>query len=61
VAPWGTGGACLNFLTGPDVTSEQVRSAFLPSDLDRLRQIEQRVDPRDTFRVVVPLTTPSLS
>jgi hypothetical protein len=52
---------CLNFLAGPDVTTEQVRSAYLPSDLERLRQIEQHVDPRATFRVVVPLTTPSVS
>ncbi|MEJ2865488.1 FAD-binding oxidoreductase [Actinomycetospora flava] len=53
--PWATGGACLNFLAGPDVTGEQVRSAYSPADRDRLREIEQRVDPGNTFRVVVPL------
>jgi FAD/FMN-containing dehydrogenase len=56
MAPWGTGGACLNFLAGPDVTTDQIRSAYLPSDLDRLREIERRIDPHDTFRAVVALT-----
>lgn len=50
MAPCGTGGACLNFLAGPDVTSEQIRSAFLPSDLTRLDDIKRQVDPTNIFR-----------
>jgi FAD/FMN-containing dehydrogenase len=55
MAVWSTGGACLNFLAGPDVTSAQVRSAYLPSDVARLRRIERRLDPGATFRSVVAL------
>jgi hypothetical protein len=55
MAPWGTGGACLNFLAGPDVTEEQVRSAYSETDLDRLAEVKRRVDPGDTFRAVVAL------
>jgi len=49
MAPWGTGGVCLNFLAGPDVTDEQVRSAYLPSDLARLTKIGCDVDPTNPF------------
>ncbi len=55
MAPWGTGGAALNFLAGPDVTGAQVRSAFRPSDLARLQTIARRVDPGATFRLVPAL------
>lgn len=55
MAPWSTGGACLNFLAGPDVTTAQVRSAYRPADLDRLRDLARRVDPGATFRAVVAL------
>lgn len=50
MAPWGTGGACLNFLAGPDVTNDQIRSAYLPSDLTRLDEIKRQVDPTNIFR-----------
>lgn len=50
MAPWSTGGVCLNFLAGPDVTAAQVRSAYLPQDLTRLDVIENEVDPSRTFR-----------
>ena len=53
MAPWSTGGACLNFLAGPDVTEEQVRSAYSETDLDRLAEVKRHVDPDDTFRAVV--------
>ena len=49
MAPWATGGACLNFLAGSDVSDAQVRSAFLTSDLARLQDIKRRIDPTNTF------------
>ncbi|PZS36505.1 MAG: hypothetical protein DLM59_01050 [Pseudonocardiales bacterium] len=51
MAPWGTGGVCLNFLAGPDVTDEQLRSAYLPTDLARLTRINREIDPTNTFRI----------
>lgn len=56
MAPWGTGGVCLNFLAGPDVTDEQVHSAYLPSDLARLTKINNEVDPTNAFRINHPVT-----
>lgn len=49
MTPWGTGGACLNFLAGPDVTAEEVRSAFRAPDLARLDAIGRHVDPDSRF------------
>lgn len=50
MAPWGTGGVCVNFLSGPDVTAEQLASGYLPTDLERLAEIKAAVDPGDMFR-----------
>jgi len=55
MAPWGTGGVCLNFLAGPDVTDDQVRSAYLLPDLARLGNIKRKVDPTNTFRIGHPI------
>lgn len=48
---------CLNFLAGPDVTTAQVRSAFLPSDLTRLDLVESEVDPSRAFRANLASTS----
>jgi FAD/FMN-containing dehydrogenase len=49
--PWSTGGVCLNFLTGPEVTPEVLRSAYLPEDFDRLVALKQQYDPGNLFRI----------
>jgi FAD/FMN-containing dehydrogenase len=49
--PWGTGGVCLNFLTGPDVTIDELRSGYLPDDFARLAALKTRFDPDNLFRV----------
>jgi len=51
MAPWGTGGVCLNFLAGPDVTTDQVRSAYQDTELARLTTIHHDIDPTNTFRI----------
>lgn len=48
--PWSTGGVCVNFLSGPDITATELATGYLPGDLDRLTAIKQTVDPRDMFR-----------
>jgi len=45
---------CLDFLAGPDVTADHIRSAYLPADLTRLEDIKHQVDPSDTFRLSPP-------
>lgn len=50
VTPWGTGGICVNFQAGPDVTAEQWGTGFRTEDLDRLAAIKRAVDPTDMFR-----------
>lgn len=55
MAPWATGGVCLNFLAGPGITADQVRSAYLPTDLARLERIRRDIDPTKTFRISHPL------
>ncbi|OZM80500.1 FAD-binding oxidoreductase [Pseudonocardia sp. MH-G8] len=50
MAPWSTGGACVNFLSGPDVTAAQLATAYLPADVDRLAAVKRAVDPGDVFR-----------
>jgi FAD/FMN-containing dehydrogenase len=47
---WGTGGACLNFLAGPDVTADEVRSAYHPADFARLGRLKAAHDPGNLFR-----------
>ncbi|WP_373048709.1 FAD-binding oxidoreductase [Vulgatibacter sp.] len=48
---WGTGGVCLNFLSGPDVTEAELRSAYLPADFARLQAVKRRYDPENLFRI----------
>jgi FAD/FMN-containing dehydrogenase len=50
MAPWGTGGVCVNFLSGPDVTAAQLATGYLPADVARLAAIKCAVDPDDVFR-----------
>lgn len=47
---WGTGGICVNFLSGPDVTAAEYATGFLEHDVARLAEIKRAVDPGDLFR-----------
>ncbi len=49
--PWGTGGVCLNFLVGPDVSAEVLRSAYQPADFARLGRLKAVYDPGNIFRI----------
>jgi UDP-N-acetylenolpyruvoylglucosamine reductase len=49
--PWATGGACLNFLAGPDVTIDELRSAYLAEDFARLVALKIQYDPDNMFRI----------
>lgn len=51
MAPWATGGVCLSFLSGPDVTAAEHASGYRPADVVRLAQIKRSVDPEDVFCV----------
>ncbi|MET9626220.1 FAD-binding oxidoreductase [Lentzea sp. NPDC006480] len=48
--PWSTGGVCVNFLSGPDITAAELATGYLPGDFDRLTAIKKAVDPQDMFR-----------
>lgn len=48
--PWGTGGVCVNFLSGPDVTAAVLANGYRPGDVERLAAIKRAVDPGDVFR-----------
>ena len=50
MAPWSTGGVCVNFLSGPDVTAGELASGYLPGDVERLAALKRAVDPDDVFR-----------
>lgn len=50
MAPWGTGGVCVNFLSGPDITADQLAAGYLPGDPERLAAVKRAVDPDDVFR-----------
>jgi hypothetical protein len=50
LAPWSTGGVCVNFLSGPDVTAAQLATGYLPTDVARLAAVKRAVDPDDVFR-----------
>ncbi|MDR2999336.1 MAG: FAD-binding oxidoreductase [Microbacterium sp.] len=50
VEPWATGGVAVNFLSGPDVTAEELSSGYLPEDLVRLARIKREYDPENMFR-----------
>jgi UDP-N-acetylenolpyruvoylglucosamine reductase len=49
--PWATGGVCLNFLTGPEITTDVLRSAYLPADFERLAALKKNYDPENIFRI----------
>ena len=49
--PWTTGGVCVNFLSGPDISAAELATGYLPGDLDRLAAIKRTVNPQDTFRI----------
>ena len=51
LSPWGTGGVCLNFLAGPDVTTDELRSGYLPADFARLAALKGTYDPHNLFRI----------
>lgn len=50
VEPWTTGGVCVNFLSGPDVTNDELATGYLPHDFRRLQAIKRSVDPDNMFR-----------
>lgn len=50
MSPWGTGGVCVNFLSGPDVTAAELASGYLPGDIERLDALKATLDPDDLFR-----------
>ncbi|MFC4138509.1 MULTISPECIES: FAD-binding oxidoreductase [unclassified Microbacterium] len=50
IEPWTTGGVVVNFLSGPDVTAEELASGYLPDDVERLAQIKRAYDPENLFR-----------
>lgn len=50
IEPWTTGGVAVNFLSGPDVTAEELASGYLPEDVERLAQIKREYDPQNLFR-----------
>ncbi|GAA4778998.1 FAD-binding oxidoreductase [Citricoccus nitrophenolicus] len=51
VSPWSTGGVCVSFLSGPDVTATELASGYRPEDWHRLAAIKHAVDPDDVFCV----------
>lgn len=50
IAPWTTGGRCLNFLNG-ERDAEYVRSAYEPKDYQRLTELKATYDPDNVFRL----------
>lgn len=51
MAPWGRGGVCPSFLSGPDVGTAEYRTGFTDADFHRLQQIKAKYDPTNMFRV----------
>lgn len=49
--PWSTGGVCANFLSGPEITTDELRSGFRPADFTRLTELKHRYDPDNMFRI----------
>jgi UDP-N-acetylenolpyruvoylglucosamine reductase len=49
--PWATGGVCANFLTGAEVTTDVLRSAYLPADFERLVALKKGYDPENLLRI----------
>ncbi|HEX8866285.1 MAG TPA: BBE domain-containing protein, partial [Lentzea sp.] len=50
MTPWSTGGVCVNFLSGPDITAAELATGYLPGDFDRLAAVKRAVDPCNLFR-----------
>ncbi|MEV6241159.1 FAD-binding oxidoreductase [Lentzea sp. NPDC051838] len=50
MSPWSTGGVCVNFLSGPDISAVELATGYLPGDFDRLAAVKHAVDPHDMFR-----------
>lgn len=48
--PWSTGGVCVNFLSGADVSATTLASGYLPDDVIRLDRLQRRVDPTGMVR-----------
>jgi FAD/FMN-containing dehydrogenase len=51
MSPWSTGGVCPNFLSGPEITTDELRSGFRPVDFTRLTELKHHYDPDNIFRV----------
>lgn len=51
LAPWSTGGRCLDFIYGEDATTDHVRSAYDPHDYQRLAELKAVHDPDNMFRL----------
>lgn len=49
--PWGTGGICSSFLSGPSATPAAMRNGFDPEDFDRLQKVKVAIDPSNMFRI----------
>lgn len=49
--PWSDGGALVNFLAGPHVTTDDVRAAYEPDRWARLVEIKTAWDPDNVFRI----------
>ncbi len=58
MAPWGVGGPCQSFLSGPGVTPEELARGYAPDDLARVVALKERLDPQDVLDVHVPLRVP---
>lgn len=50
MTPWSTGGTCVSFLSGPDVSAGTLASGYLPDDVARLGRLKQQIDPANMFR-----------
>ena len=51
MSAWATGAVCPSFLSGPDVTTDELRSGYRPADFARLGELKRRYDPDNTFRI----------
>lgn len=50
MTPWSTGGACVSFLSGSDISAETLASGYLPDDVARLARLKRHIDPANMFR-----------
>jgi len=50
MAPWGTGGVCVNFLSGQNITADRLATGYLPGDLEHIDAVKRAIDPADVFR-----------